>query len=72
MLNHRPDIARHVQKLLIRFSTNTKGRPIDYNNYTVSTLVQRLAPTLDALQTFIWDADELPRRDEMWFALRIS
>lgn len=72
MLNHRPDIARHVQKLLVRFSTAPNARLIDYNGYIVSALVQRLAHTLDALHTFIWDADEIPQRDDMWFTLRIS
>ncbi|KAH0827995.1 hypothetical protein J3R83DRAFT_3638 [Lanmaoa asiatica] len=72
MLNNCPNIARHVQKLLVRFSAGPKGRSIDHNGYVVSTLVHRLAHTLDALHTFIWDADEIPQRDDMWFALRIS
>jgi hypothetical protein len=72
MLNHRPDIARHVQKLLVRFSTGHRARSIDHDGFMVSSLVHRLAHTLDALHTFIWDADEIPQRDEMWFALRIS
>ena len=70
MLNHRPDIARHVQKLLVRFSTGPGTRSIDW--YMVSSLVHRLAHTLDVLHTFIWDADEIPQRDDMWFALRMS
>lgn len=72
MLNHRPDIARHVRKLLLRFASAPRTRSLDYNGYLVSSLVYRLAHTLDALHTFIWDADELPQRDDMWFALRIS
>ncbi|KAG9316750.1 hypothetical protein JVU11DRAFT_2811 [Chiua virens] len=68
MLNRRPDISRHVQKLLICFST----KPNDLNGNIVSGLVQRLAHSLDALHTFIWDADEIPQRDDMWFALRMS
>lgn len=72
MLSNHPDIARHVQKLLVRFSTGPRARSIDCNSYIVSSLVQRLAHTLDALHTFIWDADEIPQRDDMWFALRIS
>lgn len=72
MLTHRPDVARHVQKLLVRFSTSPRARSIDYNGYMVSTLVYHLAPFLDALHTFVWDADEIPQRDDMWFALRIS
>lgn len=72
MLNNHPDIARHVQKLLVRFSTGLRAPSIDYNGYIVSSIVQRLAHSLDALHTFIWDADEIPQRDDMWLALRIS
>ncbi|KAG8214059.1 hypothetical protein J3R82DRAFT_10816 [Butyriboletus roseoflavus] len=72
MLNKHPDIARHVQKLLVRFSAYPRARSIDTNSYIVSSLVQYLAHTLDAIHTFIWDADEIPQRDGMWFALRIS
>lgn len=72
MLNRRPDVARHVQKLLVRFSTAPKARLIDDDGYIIPVLVQRLARTLDALHTFIWDADEIPQRDDMWFALRVS
>lgn len=72
MLIDHPDIARHVQKLLIRFSEIPKARSINCNGYIISALVQRLAHSLDALHTFIWDADEIPQRDDMWFALRIS
>ena len=72
MLLRRPDIARHVQKLLLRFSTGPRARSSDYNGYMVSSLAYCLAHTLDALHTFIWDADEIPERDDMWFALRMS
>jgi hypothetical protein len=72
MLIRRPDIARHVQKLLVRFATGPKVYSIDYNGYMVSSLVHRLAHNLDALHTFVWDADETPQRDDMWLALRMS
>lgn len=67
MLNQRPDVARHIQKLVIRFaSTLTK------HSFRVSDLVRTLAPKLDGLNTFIWDAEEMPQCDEMWFALQMS
>lgn len=72
MLIRRPDIARHVQKLLVRFATGPKVYSIDYNGYMVSSLVHRLAHNLDALHIFVWDADETPQRDDMWLALRMS
>ncbi|KAF8134522.1 hypothetical protein EV363DRAFT_1160578 [Boletus edulis] len=72
MLNHRPDIARHVQKLLVRFSTAHSTPSVEHDGYRVSSLVHSLAHSLDALHTFVWDAEEIPRRDDMWFALRLS
>ncbi|OAX37349.1 hypothetical protein K503DRAFT_719896 [Rhizopogon vinicolor AM-OR11-026] len=72
MLCSRPGIARHVQKLQIRFSSSRPTYFADINGITISTLLRELAPKLDALHTFIWDADEIPQCDEMWFALRMS
>lgn len=70
MLNDHPDIACHVQKLVIRFAS-TSNKP-DIRSFRVSSLVQTLAPKLDALNTFVWDAEEVPQCDDMWFALRMS
>ncbi|KAH7913459.1 hypothetical protein BJ138DRAFT_1146034 [Hygrophoropsis aurantiaca] len=67
MLCRQPDIARHVQKLYIRVT----GQDIA-DNYTISAAVRKAASKLDALNTFVWDADEIPSYDDMWFALRIS
>lgn len=72
MLCSRPDIARHVQKLHIRFSSSRTTYLADINGIAISQLLRELAPKLDALHTFIWDADEIPQCDEMWFALRMS
>lgn len=72
MLDCRPEIARHVQKLYIRFSPSSSKHSLDLNGYIVSNLVQRVAPRLDALNTFVWDAEEIPQCDDMWFALRMS
>ncbi|KIM69284.1 hypothetical protein SCLCIDRAFT_13355 [Scleroderma citrinum Foug A] len=70
MLNQHPDVARHVQKLVIRFaSTSSKS---DARSVRVSNLVRTLAPKLDALNTFVWDAEEIPQCDDMWFALQMS
>ena len=73
MLYSRPDIARHVQKLQIRFSSSRPTFLVaDVNGITISRLLRELASKLDALHTFIWDADEIPHCDDMWFALRMS
>jgi len=72
MLYSRPDIARHVQKLHVRFSPGCPDHMADINGIVVSALLRDLAPKLDALHTFIWDADEIPQCDDMWFALRMS
>ncbi|KAI6046126.1 hypothetical protein EDC04DRAFT_2632102 [Pisolithus marmoratus] len=68
MLNREPNIARHIQKLTIRFPSSSSHS----NGFLISHLLRTLAPKLDALHTFIWDAEELPQCDDMWFALRMS
>lgn len=72
MLRSRPNVARHVQKLYIRFSSGSSGFMADINGIAISVLLRDLAPKLDALHTFIWDASEIPQCDDMWFALRVS
>ncbi|KAG2154510.1 uncharacterized protein EDB93DRAFT_1081328 [Suillus bovinus] len=72
MLRSRPDVARHIQKLHVRFSSASSDYMVDVNGITISALLRELAPKLDALHTFIWDADEIPQCDDMWFALRMS
>ncbi|KAH7927521.1 hypothetical protein BV22DRAFT_1084908 [Leucogyrophana mollusca] len=67
MLYRRPDIARHVQKLFVRITG-----PGASDGYIVSAAIRETAVRLDALNTFVWDADEIPPYDDMWFALRIS
>jgi hypothetical protein len=71
MLHSRPNIARHIQKLYIRFSSSSDYM-LDINGIAISALLRELAPKLDVLHTFIWDADEIPQCDDMWFALRMS
>lgn len=67
MLNREPSIARHIQTLTVRFS----GSP-HAGGLLISDLLRTLAPKLDALHTFIWDAEEIPQCDDMWLALRMS
>ena len=38
----------------------------------VSAAVRRAAKNLEVLRSFVWDGEELPPYDDMWFALRIS
>lgn len=72
MLDRNPFIARHIQKLSIRLTCTSGKRSSALKHSTVSDLVQKLANKLDALNTFIWDADEASQYDDMWFALRMS
>jgi hypothetical protein len=43
-------------------------------NESVSAAVRVLAASkkLDALVKFIWDTDEVPLHEDMWFALRMG
>lgn len=73
MLRRRPDIARHVRELTITLKSK---KNLDYNiiNREIASSVRDLATTmrLDALTKFIWDADEMPYHEDMWFALRMG
>ena len=42
------------------------------DGYAVSSAVRRAAQHLEVLRCFVWDGEELPPYDDMWFALRIS
>lgn len=42
------------------------------DGYAVSSAVRRAARRLEVLSRFVWDGEELPPYDDMWFALRIS
>src|SRR6266404_5154996 len=38
----------------------------------VSAAVRQAARNLEVLRTFVWDGEELPTQDDMWFALSTS
>ncbi|KAH9484904.1 hypothetical protein JR316_0001806 [Psilocybe cubensis] len=73
MLSRRPDIARHVRRLVVRPHASKPHMTI-LENIEVATAVRNIASgmCLDALVRFHWDADELPMLDDMWFALRMG
>lgn len=74
MLYRRPDIARHVRKLVIRPDCPFGRRTSNVlENIDITDAVRRVAAAmrLDALTSFVWDDDEIPRNDDMWFALRM-
>ncbi|KAI0316506.1 hypothetical protein OF83DRAFT_1060236 [Amylostereum chailletii] len=79
MLSMRPDRARHVRSLCVvpdNHSTGLGTRPVWgravlADGYAVSAAVRRAASRLEVLQRFIWDGEELPPYDDMWFALRV-
>ncbi|KDQ55840.1 hypothetical protein JAAARDRAFT_37263 [Jaapia argillacea MUCL 33604] len=86
MLASNPHIARHVRKLVVRPSSSPGqgflsssyqyGRrmrsysPVD--GYLVAAAVRQAARHLDALNVFIWDGEDGPPYDDMWFALRMG
>ena len=79
MLSSRPDRARHVRTLSVRPDYQPLGaearapwgRPATADGYAVSAAVRRAASQFEILQRFIWDGEELPPYDDMWFALRV-
>lgn len=83
MLYARPDRARHVRSLSVcpdtfsarrgagSSSSSRWGRSALPDAYAVSSAVLGVARHLEVLQYFVWDGEELPPYDDMWFALRI-
>ncbi|KAG6917236.1 hypothetical protein DXG01_003350 [Tephrocybe rancida] len=74
MLSGRPLLARHVQELIVRPRSSGDCRQGLAVSLLASAAVRDAAVTqrLDALSKFIWDADEKPYHDDMWFALRVG
>lgn len=74
MLQRRPEIARHVRELVVRPYTNKKIRQGIALSALASAAVRDVAATmrLDALKKFMWDGEERPYHEDMWFALRIG
>ena len=86
MLYARPERARHVRSLSVCPDSLTAGRGSGASSasassrwgrhalpdaYAVSSAVLKVARHLDVLRCFVWDGEELPPYDDMWFALRI-
>jgi hypothetical protein len=55
-----------------RQRTSRWGRGVLADGYAVSSAVRRAARRFEVLSCFVWDGEELPPYDDMWFALRIS
>lgn len=70
MLARCPNVASHVQALILRPGNGEIG--LGGTRFTVAEMTSRLARSLSALHTFIWDAEEMPPYDYMWLALRSS
>src|SRR6266436_6404244 len=52
-------------------SSSRWGRSALPDAYAVSSAVLSVARQLEVLRYFVWDGEELPPYDDMWFALRI-
>lgn len=74
MLARRTDIARHVRELILRLQPNHTLALTTNDREAASAAVIGVASSmaLDALRKFVWDADELPFHEDMWFALRVG
>lgn len=55
-----------------RQRTSGWGRGVLPDGYAVSSAVRGAARRLEVLRCFVWDGEELPPYDDMWFALRVS
>ena len=83
MLYQHPDIARHVQKLVVRQGTcpdhqHGAGPSSPFRLFSrlassrVCAAVKRVAGRLDALQSFVWGGEDYPSDDDIWLVLRKS
>lgn len=74
MLQRRPDVARHVRKLVLRPEDQLTGRKQQVrawdNAGMISRMVSDAAKYLDALQEFEWDGEDMLPDDRMWSGLR--
>lgn len=72
MLARRGDIARHVRKLVVR--PNSVGGSAEQQRESAAAVcvaLKQVAAKLDALNTFVWDGDEMPACDGVWLYLRL-
>ncbi|EKM74935.1 hypothetical protein AGABI1DRAFT_109723 [Agaricus bisporus var. burnettii JB137-S8] len=72
MLAAHSNIARHVRELTLRLQPSHHSASDDGNAACTAVIRVASSKTLDALCRFVWDADELPLHEDMWFALRIG
>jgi hypothetical protein len=81
MLYEHPEIARHVQKLVVRQEPRPEPRNISSSTLRgfsygvpsrVCAAVKRVANRLDALQCFVWGGEDYPTEDDIWLVLRQS
>ena len=82
MLYQHPEIARHVQELVVRqegsheVSKNMESSAVRRSFYAgpscVCVAVKRVATKLDALQSFVWGGEDYPWDDDIWLVLRQS
>lgn len=72
LLVQRPDITRFIRKLVVRPNLFEWAIPEEQlSEFWVSGLIERMAPNLPLLHTFIWDGIEMPS-DKIWTTLRLS
>ena len=81
MLYEHPDIARHVQKLVVLRGGSSEPQSVASSSIRgfsyadpsfVCAAVKRVATRLDALQSFIWGGEDYPWDDDIWLVLRQS
>lgn len=74
MLTRCTAIARHVRELTLKLQPKNPHTLTPSEREATSAAVIEVASSmaLDALRKFVWDADELPFHEDMWFALRIG
>jgi len=72
MLARHIDIARHVRELTIRLQPKHALSINDRQAVCTAVVNAASSKALDALYKFVWDADEMPFYEDMWFALRVG
>ncbi|KAJ7573925.1 hypothetical protein C8J56DRAFT_980840 [Mycena floridula] len=75
MLTRRPDISRHVKRLVLRPNHSpgwATASDKTLNDSDISVSVERIASKDDlaSLQYFMWDGLGAPTNDSLWLALR--
>ncbi|KAJ7359315.1 hypothetical protein DFH08DRAFT_845746, partial [Mycena albidolilacea] len=73
LLNRRPDLGRHIRRLVVRPNhrqSQQPTKPLDEDWVAQSIVKLATSGRLPRLTSFFWDGSEMPQDDTLWSTLR--